>query len=319
MAELLEQEMTSSCTEHERTSQELLKQTREAVDNQTGNDSPIDTETNCETEVEVPKISKNQLKRQQKWAQAMAVKKRRKDQEKSVKKARAEAQGRDIEAEKRIMEAHRKEGKGWAKREEKWKQHFDKNCSKFQICVDCSFEDQMTPREINSLGSQIRFCYSHNKQAKHPVNAKVTSLSGQTLEYLQKVSGFDQWVNRGLEHTSHDIVEAYPDKSNLVYLTSDSNNVLTTLEDDKIYIIGGIVDRNRLKRATITRAQEMGIATAKLPIEEHFDLVATRVLTVNHVFEILLRLRENANDWKRTLLAVLPERKDAKERNTEMD
>lgn len=268
---------------------------------------------------ETTKISKNQLKRQRKWEQAMAVKKRRKEQEKSVKVAKAAVQGRDIEAERRIMEERRKEGIGWAKREEKWKQHFHKNGSKFHVCVDCSFEDQMSAREINSLGSQIRFCYSFNKQAKHPTQAKVTSLSGQTLEYLKKVSGFDQWKNRAFEHTSQDILESYPDKSKLVYLTSDSDTVLDTLEDDMVYIIGGIVDRNRLKRATITRAQKLGIATAKLPIGEHLDLVATKVLTVNHVFEILLRFRENGNDWKKTLLAVLPERKDAKEKNASTD
>lgn len=263
---------------------------------------------------EPPKISKNQLKRQQKWARAMEVKKRRKTQEKSIKQAKAEAEGRDIEAEKRIMEKHRKEGVGRAKREQKWKEHFDKNSSNFGICVDCSFEHQMTVREINSLASQLRFCYSHNKQAQHPLKATVSSLSGDTLKYLQNVSGFDQWASRAFETTEKDLVNAFPDKSKLVYLTSDSDNVLEALEDGKIYVIGGIVDRNRLKRAAIDRALELGIATAKLPIDAHLDLVATKVLTVNHVFEILVRLRDHGNDWKETLLSVLPERKDAKEK-----
>jgi Trm5-related predicted tRNA methylase len=34
--------------------------------------------------------------------------------------------------------------------------------------------------------------------------------------------------------------------SNVVYLTSDSATTLQVLEDDKINVIGGIVDRNRL-------------------------------------------------------------------------
>ena len=263
------------------------------------------------------KISKNQLKRQRKWAQAMAIKKRRKTQEKEIRHAKAEAEGRDIDTEKRIMEENRKSGAGWIKREEKWKQRFDRDSSRFQICVDCSFEDQMTERETNSLGIQLRYCYSHNKQTKHPVVAKVTSLSGTTLDCLKNVAGFDQWANRAFEHTSQDLLEAFPDKSKLVYLTSDSENTLDTLQDGKVYIIGGIVDRNRLKRATINRAEKLGIATAKLPIAEHFDLVATKVLTVNHVFEILVRLREHDNDWKKTLLAILPERKDANQKQVE--
>jgi tRNA (guanine9-N1)-methyltransferase len=86
------------------------------------------------------------------------------------------------------------------------------------------------------------------------------------------------------------------------------------LEDDKVYIIGGIVDRNRLKRAAISRAEELGIATAKLPITDYLSMATTKVLTCNHVFEILLKYRERGNDWKKAFLDVLPVRKDAKEK-----
>ena len=132
------------------------------------------------------------------------------------------------------------------------------------------------------------------------------------MENLQNVSGFDQWQHRAFRHTKDGWLDAFPDKSKLIYLTSDSENVLDTLEDDKIYIIGGIVDRNRLKRAAIGRAEEQGIATAKLPIEEYLSMVSTKVLTCNHVFDILLKYREHGNDWKKALLDVLPVRKDAK-------
>ena len=103
------------------------------------------------------------------------------------------------------------------------------------------------------------------------------------------------------------------EKDKLVYLTSDSDNTLEHLDDSKIYVIGGIVDRNRLKCATLNRAKELGIATAKLPISQHLKLFSTKVLTTNHVFEILLKYRENNNDWKQALVEVLPKRKDIKE------
>lgn len=51
----------------------------------------------------------------------------------------------------------------------------------------------------------------------------------------------------------------------------------------QVYIIGGIVDRNRLKGVTYKKAQEQGIATAKLPLDKYVEMGAsTRVLTVNH-------------------------------------
>jgi Trm5-related predicted tRNA methylase len=45
------------------------------------------------------------------------------------------------------------------------------------------------------------------------------------------------------------------DKDKLVYLTADSPNVLSKIEADKVYIIGGIVDHNRLKNATFKKAE----------------------------------------------------------------
>jgi tRNA (guanine9-N1)-methyltransferase len=266
---------------------------------------------NNNKEGEVKKVSKNQLKRQRKWEQAMEVKRRRKEQEKGVKLAVAKAEGRDIDAERREMEEGYKNGVGRAKRNEKWKDRFEQNASKYQVCVDCSFANVMVQKEVNSLANQIRYCYAANKKAKHPVTTKVTSLGGETLDNLKNVSGFETWSTRNFNHTDQGLLESYPDKSKLVYLTSDSETVLDTLEDDKVYIIGGIVDRNRLTRAAIDRAEELGIATAKFPISENLSMVATKVLTCNHVFEILVKYRDHGNDWKKTLLDVLPIRKDA--------
>lgn len=172
----------------------------------------------------------------------------------------------------------------------------------------------MTKSEINSLASQIRYCYATNKKAKHPVKATACSLGGKTLGLLEKVSGLDQWEHREFYRSDKDIVETAPDKSKLVYLTSDSENTLTELEDDKIYIIGGIVDRNRLKRVAIDKAEDLGIQTAKLPITDYLNMVSTKVLTCNHVFEILLKWRECDKDWKRAFLDVLPKKKEATEK-----
>jgi tRNA (guanine9-N1)-methyltransferase len=64
------------------------------------------------------------------------------------------------------------------------------------------------------------------------------------LEQLQKESGFpNHWKSQGFECSEKSLRETV--NSQLVYLTSDSNNVLEQLSDDTVYVIGGIVDRNR--------------------------------------------------------------------------
>ena len=114
-------------------------------------------------------------------------------------------------------------------------------------------------------------------------------------------------------------------KKKIVYLTSDSTTTLNTLNDDTIYVIGGIVDRNRLKYATINRAQkELNISTAKLPLAEYLtsttpistttksknEEIRNVPLTVNHVFDIMLKYKQYNNNWERAFQDVLPSRKD---------
>jgi len=67
-----------------------------------------------------------------------------------------------------------------------------------------------------------------------------------------------------------------------VYLTADSPNVLKELDTSKVYIIGGIVDRNRYKNLCFNRAQEQGIAHAQLPIGVFLKLETRKVLAINH-------------------------------------
>jgi tRNA (guanine9-N1)-methyltransferase len=53
-----------------------------------------------------------------------------------------------------------------------------------------------------------------------------------------------------------------------------------------------------------------GIRMAKLPIRDHLRMVSTHVLTVNHVFDILLNF-QSTGDWASAISKVLPQRKEA--------
>jgi Trm5-related predicted tRNA methylase len=310
-------------------------------------------------------LSKNQQKKRARYEKALANKKRRKDQEREIRILKAEHSGRDLEKEREQQLKNEQDGKGWERREELWKQKLrnaDTDHS-FKVCFDCSFEDQMTSKEINSLSLQLRYVYSRNRKSLTPVTLDVCSLpmGCETRSHLEKVVGFpDSWKGRAFNTYETGIDEVYGWKNDasvddivksesnpkicevpsqnatcdfqptnsgttstlnrkLVYLTGDSANTISTLDNNTTYIIGGIVDRNRLKRAAINRAEKLNIPTARLPLDENLDFKgSTRVLTCNHVFEILLKFRENRyEDWKGAILSVLPGRKEVQAKDSD--
>jgi tRNA (guanine9-N1)-methyltransferase len=267
-----------------------------------------------ETTTTTPLLSKNRQKKLQKLQRNAQAKKERKAKDREARRAKALAEGRDLDAEERLRLERTQVGDSKRRRQEHW----DTNMlplatASFQICLDCSFESKMTDKEIASLASQIRYCYAYNKKSKIPSLWVATSLNGSTLGLLQKETGFTEWSNRAFVGTSESLPEYYQDHlEKVVYLTSDSDHTITTLEHDKIYVIGGIVDRNRLTRAAMDCAEALGVATARLPLDEHLaKMPATPVLTCNHVFDILLKYKEHDGDWGKALQEVLPVRKEA--------
>ncbi|KAG6743484.1 hypothetical protein POTOM_052178 [Populus tomentosa] len=147
-----------------------------------------------------------------------------------------------------------------------------------------------------------------------PGHLWLTGCRGQMENQLQRLPGFDKWI---IEKESQSYIEALQDqKENLVYLTADSETVLDKLDLKKIYIVGGLVDRNRWKGLTMKKANEQGIQTAKLPISSYLKMSSSQVLTVNQVVEILLKFVET-KDWKTSFFQVIPQRKRGGETDPE--
>ncbi|KAG8952636.1 tRNA (guanine(9)-N(1))-methyltransferase [Tulasnella sp. 424] len=98
-------------------------------------------------------------------------------------------------------------------------------------------------------------------------------------------------------------------KESVIYLTADSEYEVSELKEGETYIIGGIVDRNRYKNLCQTKAAAQGVRTGRLPIGTYLANMPTRkVLTVNQVFEILVKWTEE-RDWEKALTHVMPKRK----------
>eukprot|EP00934_Nitzschia_sp_Nitz4_P001496 Nitzschia sp. Nitz4//scaffold98_size77359//46788//47759//NITZ4_005550-RA/size77359-processed-gene-0.40-mRNA-1//-1//CDS//3329560763//1496//frame0 len=258
-----------------------------------------------------PPLTKKQRKRLLKRQQFQEKKRQKKEE----RRAKAIEAGRDIEAEQRLQAERTATGDRKRRLDHIWNTEKLPIAQKsFQICLDCSFESLMQEREIASLAQQIRYCYSYNKKSPNPCLVSATSLEdgSETLQHLHKEAGFAEWGSRLFTCTNKSLEDYYANrKSKIVYLTSDSDTVLSTLDPESIYVIGGIVDRNRLKNTTLDRAKELGVATAQLPLDAHWtNRTSTPVLTCNHVLNILLKYREFGEDWAKALEEVLPRRKD---------
>jgi len=175
------------------------------------------------------------------------------------------------------------------------------------VILDLEFGHLMQEKEMRSMAKQLTFCYSANSKAQVPVRMYLTGLVGQMGEIARKAcSGIDNWA---VVSSDASYIETLAErKKHLVYLTADSEHELRDFDAEDIYIIGGIVDRNRYKNLTLDKANEQGIRHARLPIQNHLKMTGTHILTVNQTLDIIhaqLELR----DWEKALERVVPLRK----------
>ncbi|EGZ28423.1 hypothetical protein PHYSODRAFT_477148 [Phytophthora sojae] len=266
-------------------------------------DVAADATAAAEDDAKLSKRAKRKQKHRMQWEERKASKKLKRQEQQRLKKASGEIPPpKELDmSEEAVL---RRKERALAKREA-----FLMAAEEgVKVVIDCEFEEEMTEKEKKSLSQQIMFSYGVNRRSRTPMSAYITSLHGDIQKNLEKISGFHEWqAFTGSQKSYIDLFK----KESLVYLTADSPNTITKLSRDKVYIIGGIVDRNRLKGITYQKAVEQGIETAKLPLDTVVEMgSATRVLTVNHVFEILAQFSE-VKDWAQATLSTLPSRKGA--------
>lgn len=318
-----------------------------SITTQTGEASNNGGETTAveptEGESAAPKISKNQLKklrRHERWESGREDRKaKRKEKIKEKKERRREIFAQappDENGNKPKLPPIRppKHSAGLGKQ------------LPVTVIFDCDFEDLMYDHELKSLGLQITRCYSDNRKAKFRTHLALASFGGKMKERFDGIlakqytswKGFrfleedfvavaeksKEWmsgpkggeVDGALKRTDDDgqsakeeeASEEAAEEGEIVYLSSESDNVLTHLKPNSTYIIGGLVDKNRHKGICHKRAVARGIKTAKLPIGQYLEMKSRQVLVTNHVLEIMLKWLE-FGDWGKAFIEVMPKRK----------
>ncbi|KAG9339151.1 hypothetical protein JZ751_024183 [Albula glossodonta] len=244
----------------------------------------------AETEVLSKRQRKKQLRHQQ-WEEQRDLRKQRRKEKKQKRRLERQAQG--------------DEGAEWVGRK---RQRREATPSSLRLVVDCSFDSLMVLKDVKKLHKQIQRCYAENRRALHPVQFYLTSHGGQLKQNMD--DNDKGWVNWKDIRIRPEHFQQIMNKEELVYLTSDSPNVMTELDENKAYVIGGLVDHNHHKGITFERAQELGINHAQLPLGNFVKMNSRKVLAVNHVFEIILAYLEK-RDWQEAFFTILPQRKGA--------
>ena len=128
-------------------------------------------------------------------------------------------------------------------------------------------------------------------------------------------------INVKSGRTSNDVEDVIDDasiheagKTSTYHTRPDSGagycNQTSRLDMSPIYVVGGFVDRNRHKGATLSKARALGIRHARLPLQENLPPGGSnmcRVLTINHIVDTLARVLQGSS-WTDAFDGALPQR-----------
>ncbi|GMM51643.1 tRNA (guanine(9)-N(1))-methyltransferase [Starmerella bacillaris] len=186
------------------------------------------------------------------------------------------------------------------------------------VVIDCGFDEKMEDGERVSLVGQLTRCYSVNRRTLQPVNLVIANFNKKLKSRFENelYATHKLWENVQFCEGDLPTIEksgcCEPSNEfsteNMVYLTGDATETLSTLDPGTTYIVGGIVDKDRHKNLCLNKAKALNIRTARLPIDEHVKISGRKILTTNQAFELLVRWVEH-KDWKVSFESTIPSRK----------
>ena len=124
--------------------------------------------------------------------------------------------------------------------------------SDFIICFDLDYNKYMDNKEKKSLISQLALCYCLNKHNKTKISFYFTNINHEMIIDLSKNNG-NKWYVHYNESPFYLIEELVKKNKEFIYLSPDAMDDLEDVSEDKIYIIGGLVDRQVIKNRSMIK------------------------------------------------------------------
>lgn len=85
-------------------------------------------------------------------------------------------------------------------------------------------------------------------------------------------------------------------KENLCVITNEASQELREIDPEMHYVIGGIVKKGYRNPFMNSRAKELGLQTARLPVDSYRKMRYNKVIPLHQIVQILLELRRSG-DW----------------------
>ncbi|KAM9833300.1 tRNA methyltransferase 10 homolog B [Syngnathus typhle] len=245
-------------------------------------------------------LSKNVLRKQRHWERKLAARKSKRKEEKLRRKLNRQTEA-DVEhpqLTKRVMKAVTKERLAEAR------------SSGVKVCVDLAMTHRMSDKETSRLAAQLRRLYGSNRRASKPFHLFLTSFCENSRLLAKCVRMNAGFLNYSLERTEQSCLDIFP-PGRVVYLSPDAQEALERVDHNTVYVLGGLVDESIQKTLSLSRAAELGVRVARLPIDEHMEKIANRknfhskILAINQVFDILLAVCDTGS-WTHALDKCFP-------------
>ncbi|KAF8568454.1 hypothetical protein P879_09266 [Paragonimus westermani] len=181
-----------------------------------------------------------------------------------------------------------------------------------KLCIDCTYEPCMTPKEHNKLAQQICRAYGANRKYPRPASLHLVNYQPNgpiAKACMKKCDGFEGYCMG--KHCSSP-QELFGNYKEVVYLSPDADDPLLSVSEGCVYVIGGLVDEHVMKGKSLNEANSKKCRALRLPVCEFAEKHgATKpknpVLAINQVVDIVLRYLNNGQNWSEAL-SVVPER-----------
>ena len=185
--------------------------------------------------------------------------------------------------------------------------------SSFKIIFDLNYNNMMNSNELKSLVFQIALSYGINKKNKNKIAFYLSNYSNENnniVSLFEKI-GANSWEINYSEKNFYEIEELLNLNKKFIYLSPESEYDLEEVNDNYIFVIGGLIDKTIIKNKSLERAinienkKIIDIETRRLPLKKYIGNIFKTELNINTVVEILSNYLDS-KDWKNSILKVLP-------------